>query len=149
MNLSKNRIDNMLSDQQSLIKTIETMCQRIFGVDNFTFHFNETEKVYEILRDKQLAHNISEGEKTVIAFAYFMASLEEKSAQNTDIIVIDDPISSLDQQYLFNLSSILAQQVINPNVKKGKQFFILTHNFFFFRKLILLSELNLNHFIFL
>ena len=44
--------------------------------------------------DKEKSKICSEGEKRILAFAYFLSEIEEK--QNSKIIVIDDPITSLD-----------------------------------------------------
>jgi wobble nucleotide-excising tRNase len=71
---------------------------------------------------------LSEGEKTIIAVAYFLASLKLTDLEET-IIVIDDPISSLDFNHLFHITN----EIINQT-KDAKQLFILTHNFEFLRQ---------------
>ncbi len=71
--------------------------------------------------------SLSEGEKNFIALAYFIYSIND--AQNklaTDgVVLIDDPVSSLDKQAIFQIFSILVNEIKkNP----GRQYFILTHN---------------------
>lgn len=101
-----------------------------------------TDKKFQLLRGTDVAKNLSEGEKTAIAFAYFTAKLEEQNNKIADtIIYIDDPISSLDSNHLFNIYSFIKNTFyefkIDPATNKGshtakcKQLFISTHNFDF------------------
>lgn len=85
---------------------------------------------YRILRRDQPAKNLSEGEKTAIAFLYFLKCLQDKGfTLAEDVIVIDDPISSLDANSLF-----CAFGYMKERTKDAGQLFILTHNFGFFRQ---------------
>lgn len=65
-------------------------------------------------------------------YSHFIISLEDnknnKNKQNC-IVVIDDPISSLDSNYLYNLYSFL-----HANLQDVEQLFIITHHFYFFRR---------------
>lgn len=101
-----------------------------------------TDKKFQLLRGTDVAKNLSEGEKTAIAFAYFTAKLEEQNNKIADtIIYIDDPISSLDSNHLFNIYSFIKNTFYefktDPITNKGahtakcKQLFISTHNFDF------------------
>ncbi len=72
---------------------------------------------------------LSEGEKTAIALLYFLKSLEDKNFKPKGIIVIDDPVSSMDDGALFH-----AFGYIKDKTTDAKQLFILTHNFMFFRQ---------------
>ena len=101
-----------------------------------------TDKKFQLLRGAEVAKNLSEGEKTAVAFAYFTAKLEEQNNKIADtIIYIDDPISSLDSNHLFNIYSFIKNMfyelkidpVTNKKVHaaKCKQLFISTHNFDF------------------
>ncbi len=123
-----------LNNQKVAINEIENICEQIFGYKKFSFTFDENLKSYKITRTgKTSARNISEGEQTVIAFAYFIACLKEGNFNREEgIVVIDDPVSSLDQQYLFNIYVVLMREVLKENL--CSQAFILTHNFYFFRK---------------
>lgn len=96
----------------------------------------EITKIFKLIRknNNSIAINLSEGEKTVIAFCYFIVSLDDKNYnQNEDIIIIDDPISSLDNNFLYNINNIMSRKFLNKERKN--QFFLLTHNFYFFRKI--------------
>lgn len=92
------------------------------------------EDKFRLERSGHPANHLSEGEKSAIAFAYFITDL--KSLQSDDppklpktIIFIDDPISSLDSNHIFQVRSLL------KDFLKGDDFaqlFISTHNFEFF-----------------
>jgi wobble nucleotide-excising tRNase len=67
-----------------------------------------SDKKFKLVRGTEVAKNLSEGEKTAISFAYFTAKLEEHNNQLSDTIVyIDDPVSSLDSNHLFNIYSFI------------------------------------------
>ncbi|AMO19087.1 AAA family ATPase [Flavobacterium columnare] len=100
------------------------------------------DKKFQLFRGTDVAKNLSEGEKTAISFAYFTAKLEEQNNKIADtIIYIDDPISSLDSNHLFNIYSFIKNtfyefkldSTTNKKVHqpKCKQLFISTHNFDF------------------
>jgi len=80
------------------------------------------------------ANNLSEGEKSAIAFAYFLTELKAfkedvPSKLSKSIVFIDDPISSLDSNHIFQVRSLIS------NFFKESEFaqlFISTHNFEFF-----------------
>ncbi len=108
-----------------------------FGKDDIQI-IPTTDKKFQLLRGIDVAKNLSEGEKTAISFAYFTAKLEEQNNQISDTIVyIDDPISSLDSNHLFNIYSFIKNTFYerDPTSKKHqakcKQLFISTHNFDF------------------
>lgn len=87
---------------------------------------------YEIKRKGVPAKHLSEGEKTAIAFVYFTVHLGDQDFDiNNGIVVIDDPISSLDTNSLFQAFAFLKVAVKNAN-----QVFVLTHNYDFLRLLI-------------
>lgn len=84
---------------------------------------------------------LSEGEKTLISFLYFLevcnGELDTKSGKlkTNRVIVIDDPISSLSHNYVYDIASLIYRRVLNPK-DRFKQVFILTHNLFFFHEML-------------
>lgn len=82
------------------------------------------------LEDVELSlNNISEGEKNLLALLYFYFELYYDKEQNNfkdtiKLIVIDDPISSLDDSNKFYVLEILKKILSEKNVQK----FILTHS---------------------
>lgn len=98
------------------------------GRDELRLDVKETG--YTITRCGQPATELSEGEKTAIAFLYFLKSLQDKSLDLTkSIVVIDDPVSSLDTNALFSAFAYMKERT-----KTAGQLFIMTHNFGFFRQ---------------
>lgn len=94
--------------------------------------------------------SLSEGEKTFISFLYFHQLCLgtddlEHSASKKKIIVIDDPVSSLDSKVMFVITTLIhqlarykgnetkleRQDFLNPNIE---QLFVFTHNFYFYRE---------------
>jgi wobble nucleotide-excising tRNase len=71
--------------------------------------------------------SLSEGEKNFIALAYFIYSINDAQNQlaGDGIVVIDDPVSSLDKQAIFQIFSIIVNEI---KENAGRQYFILTHN---------------------
>ena len=89
------------------------------------------DKGYRITRYGETAKNLSEGEKTAIAFTYFVAKMREKNFDLTEsIVVVDDPISSLDIHSLYSVGTF-----IRLHLAKAKQLFVLTHNQSFLREM--------------
>lgn len=80
--------------------------------------------LFEFRRDGTPAANLSDGEKTAIAFAYFLISLEANGAALADTIVfIDDPISSLDSNHIYAVYALIAE-----SLDACRQIFVSTHN---------------------
>ncbi len=117
------------------------------------FHIRECENNknhYEVIRDTgEVAENLSEGERNFIAFLYFYQIVRgsQSSEEKKDkIVVIDDPVSSMDSTALFLVSAIVREMINvcrnntewkNPKVPGNyiKQIFILTHNVYFHREI--------------
>lgn len=84
---------------------------------------------YALTRNGEYVAHLSEGERTAIAFLYFLKSLKDKSFDlKNGIVVIDDPVSSLDDNALFSAFGYMKERT-----KEAGQLFIFTHNFSFFR----------------
>lgn len=104
------------------------------------------ENLYEIIRENGFAaENLSEGERSFIAFLYFyycvQGSMNSKELKDK-IVVIDDPVSNMDNNALFVVSTIVRDMIAicynnteykNPDINGNyiKQIFILTHNAYF------------------
>lgn len=120
------------------------------------FHLREKAGVkgtYEVIReDGTVAEHLSEGERNFIAFLYFYhvvrGSQSETDTGKNKIVVIDDPVSSMDSQSLFIVSSLIREMIAicsnnpsplhdNPEYQEKfiQQIFILTHNAFFHREI--------------
>lgn len=134
-------IKSQLDETVKGAEAINGYLKIFFGKDDIQLSATPDKKL-KLLRGVDTAKNLSEGEKTAVSFAYFTAKLEEQNNKMVDTIVyIDDPISSLDSNHLFNIYSFIKNTfyefLIDPNTNKGfhsakcKQLFISTHNFDF------------------
>lgn len=127
---SVKELEKQISESVKGAEEINKILQLYFNKKEIAIQINHTGK-FILTRDEQIANNLSEGERTAIAFSYFIASLNDKSTTKEDaIIFIDDPISSLDSNHLFNIYSIIKNEL-----EDCKQLFISTHNFEFFNLL--------------
>lgn len=87
---------------------------------------------YRIYRKAVAAQGLSEGEKTAIAFVYFSVQLEDQDFDKSKgVVVVDDPISSLDASSTYQAFAFLKEAV-----KDAKQVFLLTHNLDFLKLLL-------------
>ena len=117
-----------VSDIRSAVEKINEILKNFFGDDFIKIELKD--KNYIIKREGYKAKNLSEGEKTVIAISYFIIKIKEKkeNLKNT-IIYIDDPISSLDTNFIYTVYALINEYFKDD---KTKQLFISTHNFEFF-----------------
>lgn len=120
------------------------------GFQGFSIRAKDgVENVYEIVRENgTVAENLSEGERNFIAFLYFYHRVRgnmNSEELKEKIVVIDDPVSSMDSTALFIVSAIVREMInvcrnnteyLNPQVPGDyiKQLFILTHNVYFHRE---------------
>jgi wobble nucleotide-excising tRNase len=109
---------------------------------------DESGVTFRILRGDEEAHNLSEGECSLVAFCYFIARLEDIETKNKELIIwIDDPVSSLDYNHIFFIFSLIESVLARPYKKDDgsngyhyKQLFISTHNLDFLKYLKRLSR---------
>lgn len=172
--LANQMIDGYNTDSRVLRLEIETLRSQTVNtqdaVDNINLILkNSGFESFEI-KEKELVNNISqyylkrpndnseepifktlsEGEKSFISFLYFyQLCIGTDDIQNNStkkkIIVIDDPVSSLDSQALFVISSLIHQLILRkgndnrPNKmlfkdKNISQVYVLTHNLYFYKE---------------
>ena len=113
-----------------------------YGFLNFIIVKASEEGFYQIQRqDGTFAHHtLSEGEITFITFLYFLqlakGSVNKDNITNDRILVIDDPISSLDSNILFVVSTLVKNIIHDIKQEKGniKQLILLTHNVYFHKE---------------
>lgn len=86
---------------------------------------------FKIYRGASPAYNLSEGERSIIAFCYFLAKLKSESLR--PIVVIDDPISSLDSNHIYYVYSLIRGILLKESL--SSQLIILTHNLDFLKYL--------------
>ncbi len=108
-------------------------------------HVNGNER-FQLVRNGKKAMHLSEGEKTAIAFSFFLTKLQESGDLSGLTVFIDDPISSLDSNHLFQVNAVIKGLFFFQDENEAwqttvKQLFFSTHNFEFFG---LLKELPQN-----
>lgn len=88
--------------------------------------------------ENNIYKSLSEGEKTIISFLYFIevckgTTDKTKEILNDRVIVIDDPISSLSHNIVFEVSQIIRSELLLlKKQEKYSQLFILTHNLYLY-----------------
>lgn len=158
---------NTIEAQQKKIVNIEEAIDHInsmlvdMGIVDFKIiKYKEEESLYRIVRDgsdSPVFKTLSEGERTIISVLYFIETckglLDKDTASKKRIIVIDDPVSSLSNMYIFNIGRLI-RNLFYPDVKKDKetkeliivpkyeQIFILTHSLYFFYEMTEMREEN-------
>lgn len=103
----------------------------------------DQERFQLVRKNGKPAKNLSDGEKTAIAFSYFLTKLKELKPEKfkETIVYIDDPISSLDANHIFQVTATIRdlffwqEREDSPWMTTCKQIFISTHNFEFFHLL--------------
>ncbi|WP_164868553.1 ATP-binding protein [Helicobacter pylori] len=139
---------NMVSIKP-IVNEINTLLKG-YGFTNFSLACTEDEKFYRIQReDGQLVgETLSEGEVTFITFLYYYhlakGSLKENDISKNKVLVIDDPISSLDSNILF-IVSVLVKDLMKETMEEKtniKQVIILTHNTYFYKEITLEYDLK-------
>ncbi|MCQ2840223.1 AAA family ATPase [Helicobacter pylori] len=149
LNCLLEKIDNKLKElydqKRPDIETINNYL-KVLNLPKYSLN-----KDYRIVLNSDALENseakiiLSDGEKTTLAFAYFLARLKlfyKKEDLKNLVVVIDDPISSLDEQRIYNTTCLVAK--INQELAREKlsnekdraQVFVLTHNHTFMARLI-------------
>lgn len=124
-NYEISELEKQTSNIGLAIIQINKHLKEFFGRKEIELELDVDKKSYKIKRDGQPAKNLSEGEKTAIAFSYFIVKVGEGDFDKSNsIIFIDDPISSFDSNFIYHCFSL-----INNHFKEVGQLFISTHNF--------------------
>ena len=130
-------VTNIQSSIDEINKSLQT-----YGFTNFTIVPHD-DHYYRVCRStgEDVTNTLSEGEVTFLTFLYFMqlvkGGLTPEEASNDRILVIDDPISSLDNTILFVVSSMIKELLkqVRSRATNVKQVFILTHNIYFHKEI--------------
>lgn len=144
----KEEVSKELSNLQTGVKSVEPTIKKInsvlesFGFKNFSLGLGEAPNTYKLVREdgSDVRDTLSEGEKHFVTFLYFYyllsGSQDKEEIDLNKIVVIDDPVSSLDNEVLFIVSSLIREIIDRTKLKNGniKQIFILTHNLYFHKE---------------
>lgn len=139
-------VEEMEARITSVTPTVTAINRILEGFDFTGFKLAEHEEkkgTYVIVRpDGQDARQtLSEGEYNFICFLYFyqlcFGSQNRTGVTKEKILIIDDPISSLDSNVLFIVST-LVKSILHDcvSLQNGiKQVFVLTHNVYFHKEI--------------
>lgn len=131
----RKEITNIINTAESINSYLES-----FGFNNFKIKAND-DNSYSVIRNnnEEVKDTLSEGEITFITFLYYYHLINgdsnSESSNGKKILIIDDPVSSLDSNVLFIVSTLLKdlikEVVKDYKEKKIMQLFIFTHNNYF------------------
>ncbi|MGJ9404056.1 AAA family ATPase [Arthrobacter sp. KK5.5] len=141
----ESRLRELQTQVTSSKPIIETINRLLDSVGFHSFRLKESTAVqdgYSLVRESGeiAADTLSEGEQTFITFLYFAQSLQgtpQESGELNDLVaVIDDPISSLDSDVLYVVSTLVRRIVADIADGKGRvrQLVLLTHNAHFHKE---------------
>uniref|UniRef100_UPI0035A16B17 AAA family ATPase n=1 Tax=Veillonella sp. TaxID=1926307 RepID=UPI0035A16B17 len=144
----KDKQQRIIKDNQKKIVNIDDAIDNIksslldIGITDFSIEkYSDEESLYHIKREAceedHVFQTLSEGEKMVISFLYFLerckGEVERDSTSTNKIIIIDDPISSLSHIHIFNIGRLIHNEFLRTS--KYEQIFIFTHSLYFFYEL--------------
>jgi wobble nucleotide-excising tRNase len=122
-----NALEIQILEHQRPADELTRELREYLGRDELRFEVKGTG--YALTRNGQPVSHLSEGERTAISFLYFLKSLQDRAFDIAKgIVVIDDPVSSLDANALFSAFGYMKERT-----KQCGQLFIFTHSFPFFR----------------
>lgn len=118
-------------DPMPSAKVLTEEVARLLGRNELKFE--AVEGRYQVTRDGEPAIGLSVGERTAITLIHFLESVARCDAsKGKAIVVIDDPVSSLDSDIFMGISTyIWAESVAKDHIA---QIVVLTHNFELFRQ---------------
>ncbi|MCM1256384.1 MAG: AAA family ATPase [Roseburia sp.] len=155
--IQKKNIELEIREKNKRVTSVQPAVDEInrllhnYGFNNFSITpSTEKNNHYQIKRPNGtlVESTLSEGEVTFITFLYFLqwikGSQNEEEVTQDRIIVIDDPISSLDSNVLFVVSSLLKDVIYKVLAGESniKQVFVLTHNVYFHKELSFIGNGN-------
>jgi len=135
----KKQEEQNLNSEGEAAKKINAHILGYFGNDSLSLvpeneNDDNPKTKFIIKRGNEIAYDLSEGECNLISFCYFIAKMEDELngiEHNKLIIYIDDPVSSLDNNHIFFMFSLI--ETVIAKDKKYSQLFISTHNLEFLK----------------
>lgn len=144
--IKRESLATLRKDATNIESAVENINRRIqsIGLSGFAIEKDATHPgYYHIARGHQgkaAYKSLSEGEKTLVTFLYFMewlaGSHNSNGAANKSqrIVVVDDPISSLSHNHIYDIASLIGLKIMKP--AEFAQVIVLTHSLFFFHELL-------------
>jgi wobble nucleotide-excising tRNase len=135
-------LEKQTTSIQPTIDDINSLLNQ-FGFKAFSLIKTPSGNTYRLVRPDgaEAKTTLSEGEKSFVCFLYFYhllkGSMSESGMTDDRIVVFDDPVSSLDSDILFIVSSLIRKLIEETRGGKTtiKQIFIMTHNVYFHKEI--------------
>jgi wobble nucleotide-excising tRNase len=135
------RLEKQTTSTQPTIDAINGLLTS-FGFLGFSIAKADDERCYKLVRPDgaDAKETLSEGEQTFVSFLYFYhllkGSISESGITTDRVVVFDDPVSSLDSDVVFIVSSLIRGVFDEVREGKGhiKQIFLFTHNVYFHKE---------------
>ncbi len=145
------RLSKNVTSIQPTINEINRLLES-YGFTNFEIVPASEDGFYQIQReDGSIAETtLSEGEITFITFLYFLqlakGGITEETVNDERILIVDDPISSLDSNVLFLVSSLIKEIIkeVKADIGNIKQIILLTHNVYFHKEVSFIDGRTIN-----
>lgn len=130
---------NFMIDDLQPIKKLKGSDERLFTIKFYDKHLVSLDS--ENIDIPNFKNSLSESDKRVLAFAFFLSLLKHDDRLDTKILVFDDPFSSFDEERKRDTIQLLADvKYENEGIeKKPLQKIILTHEKTFYRDIYLKS----------
>ena len=152
--IEKSKQNQILSELRSSVSSIDRtlnfmqMTMSSIGFTNFKIIASDDKKGFRVVRNDGscVENTLSEGEYGFISFLYFyyliIGSESAIPSNNKKIVVIDDPISSLDSNGLFYITGLIDHIIRSQMMKDNniEQIVIFTHNTYFLKQIIELTR---------
>jgi wobble nucleotide-excising tRNase len=132
------KVESQITSIAPTVEVINRMLKR-FGFEGFSIAPFGDDLHYKIVRTngEPVHATLSEGESSFLSFLYFYhfvsGSHESTGTQTKRVVVIDDPVSSLDSNVLFIVSTLVKDLFNRANKPDDNvsQVILLTHNTYF------------------
>lgn len=134
-------LESSIKEKEDKVKTSkrEKVAKSLSSFLDYFFHkkYEFDEQTFTIRfkgesLDKRAKDVLSDGEKSIVAFCYFLASthlLVNRESDYDDLFfIMDDPISSMDFHYVYAVADIIRHiNIYFPQIKKIR-YIVFTHN---------------------
>ena len=135
-------LEKQSTSMQPTIDSINNYLQS-FGFIGFRLTKSVRERYYSIQRQdgSDAKETLSEGERSFVTFLYFYhlinGSVSETGLVSDRVVVVDDPVSSLDSDVQFVVGNMIKQLFENVRSNSGpvKQVVVLTHNIYLLKSI--------------
>lgn len=136
--IEKKKASQKIEKKKLVAETIKKVLDYFFS-GKYSLDENTFRLVFksQTLEKDQTKNVLSEGEKNIVAFAYYLGDthtiIENEDDYKKLFFIIDDPISSMDFTYVYTLSGVIRDiKFIFPKLERVRHI-VLTHNSDFIR----------------